>query len=75
MNLLVRAAKWYLNLRLGYVAPAGGRICCTKGDSVIYGDLLADNGGYVQVLIEGRTLVTLPTPAWEIVPCPVPQPR
>lgn len=63
----MRLLRWFLSLRgLEYVAPDGGQVRCVRGDSVIYGDLVADHGGYAQVMAEGRTLVTLSRPCWTI---------
>lgn len=62
-----RLLKWYMNFRYGYRAPSGGPVRCTRGDSVIYGEMVEDHGSYVRVMAEGSTVVPLSTPAWEIV--------
>lgn len=62
-----RLLQWYLNFRDGYRPPGGGRVRCTRGSSVIYGELVEDHGSYVRVMAEGTTIVPLSTPAWKIV--------
>lgn len=62
-----RLLRWYMNFRSGYRAPSGGPVRCTRGNSVIYGELVADHGSYVQVQAEGSTVVPLWVPDWEIV--------
>lgn len=61
-----RLLRWYLKMRVGYVAPSGGHVRCTKNGSVLYGTVVQDHGGYIQIMAEGRTLVTLPRPSWTV---------
>lgn len=55
-----RAVARYMRARHGYLAPASrGRVRCTLGESVVFGEIYSDHGGWIQVLVEGQTLVAL----------------
>jgi len=64
---LRKLLDWHSRVRYGYRAPATrARVRCSRGQSVLFGTIYSDNGSWIQVLVEGETLVALPSGAWNV---------
>lgn len=67
MNRVKKALAWYMRARNGYLAPeALSCVRCTRGESVLVGTIYADGGTWIQVLVEGTTLVTVTRGPWKV---------
>jgi hypothetical protein len=71
MRWLRKALAWHTRVRYGYLAPSiPGRVRCSLDDSVLFGEIYAEDGSRVQVIVEGSALITLYVGpgAWKVEP-------